>query len=689
MAASSGRCPDDLPAPADSISGSKWELRPGIADVRLEEQAERLWLQCDALPPKLPAGGSSHVLGILHIPQAQAEQEEQQLAVCLPGACLRTGRSGALWRLLLRWVAARFVGELPGNSSQLELLLPGQPKYSAGIIVHSRPNEDCGDRGLLLENEDRLPRFFVGAECVEGASAEGQCMTSWQHLEVSPAHPAAKCCAALARTPAKVTGEGSDGRVLSMLRECQRQHRRAYWLLQIGTLNREARAIRPPDVLSSQLLCVPEECDEDAAGAWLTEIAVVARVSVRVDSASFFLTSERTLHSLASWCRPGRLRLPTRRAWRLANVGRLPDQLFHIMWATADLPPQKMAVLVAEQPLPRRLPAPLPLAKAPSGAAVLFAGAWRFSPRVAEDVRRRLVEPLGAAVFAVLSGPAAGAGAAERAAFLRAFGPAVADFAWARDPGPGALREELLGGRGGGRQSLYEAMGGLILTPLSGNGTTLHSFRKMQAGLELVERYEEARGQRFRWIIHSRTDLLWQADHPPLHLLEEGPASDSTVWIPQTRRHDSDGKDGLCDWHAVVPRSLAGVYFGRWRLLQEGLAPAVRNQNPHVFLRNVLALHGARVGRFPAVMGVERCVTWTCFGFGWWSGRGRGAWRWPEEWREVMRIAPGLERGWLAWERAGAGESGGGGEGNEGGAGPPRLRVVRRALLANATRGAS
>merc|ERR1712125_147104 len=100
----------------------------------------------------------------------------------------------------------------------------------------------------------------------------------------------------------------------------------------------------------------------------------------------------------------------------------------------------------------------------------------------------------------------------------------------------------------------------------------------------------------------SRTDLIWQADHPPLAMLDSG-----AVWIPRTVRHSADGASGLCDWHAAVPRSFADAYFDRWSQFAQGTAPATPNNNPHVFLRSSLRVQGVPVGRFPSVAGLMNC----------------------------------------------------------------------------------
>ena len=71
---------------------------------------------------------------------------------------------------------------------------------------------------------------------------------------------------------------------------------------------------------------------------------------------------------------------------------------------------------------------------------------------------------------------------------------------------------------------------------------------------------EKKRGQKFEWWIHTRSDLHWLADHPPLTLL--GP---EVIWIPRGQDYG-----GMNDRHAVVPRRHIHKYFGLWQGMQDG-----------------------------------------------------------------------------------------------------------------------
>ena len=39
--------------------------------------------------------------------------------------------------------------------------------------------------------------------------------------------------------------------------------------------------------------------------------------------------------------------------------------------------------------------------------------------------------------------------------------------------------------------------------------------------LNLPSGYEQRRGYQFEWLIHTRLDLIWAANHPPLTLMDE------------------------------------------------------------------------------------------------------------------------------------------------------------------------
>ena len=87
----------------------------------------------------------------------------------------------------------------------------------------------------------------------------------------------------------------------------------------------------------------------------------------------------------------------------------------------------------------------------------------------------------------------------------------------------------------------------LRASDLGAFGHAVEAAPTVRYALQLVERYEaQQRGRRFEWLVFSRTDLIWVADHPPLSLLDT-----RAIWIPRTYRHDSDGPHGICDWYAL------------------------------------------------------------------------------------------------------------------------------------------
>ena len=76
-------------------------------------------------------------------------------------------------------------------------------------------------------------------------------------------------------------------------------------------------------------------------------------------------------------------------------------------------------------------------------------------------------------------------------------------------------------------------------------------------------------GGRFDRIIHTRLDLQWLRPHPPIRLL-----SAAHAWVPT----GEDYYGGLNDRHAVLNRSAAEAYFGRWDALVDGSVMSIEPQ---------------------------------------------------------------------------------------------------------------
>eukprot|EP00929_Paragymnodinium_shiwhaense_P087352 TRINITY_DN47562_c0_g2_i5.p1 TRINITY_DN47562_c0_g2~~TRINITY_DN47562_c0_g2_i5.p1 ORF type:complete len:281 (-),score=34.99 TRINITY_DN47562_c0_g2_i5:74-916(-) len=268
-----------------------------------------------------------------------------------------------------------------------------------------------------------------------------------------------------------------------------------------------ATALRPPDYEGYSLLCPPAKCEVNPVGSWI--IPVTTGVGEYDGDIGFYETiNDATNEPAMSTCFPGFYRLPPRRSLSGQDknsvfhqtVGSTANHIWLITWdyglrtvfALQEqlLPTAMLNTTAAAERTPEETGGELPRSRlAPEcdghtdtedeaaystdgGVAVLFSGAWRFSAHVAQTIVKHLVRPLLAKVFAVFSGPGRSGGVAERSAFLGVFGARVAAFDWTYDPAPEELRGEL---NASASFRLYEALGGLVLTPLSGNGTNLHS----------------------------------------------------------------------------------------------------------------------------------------------------------------------------------------------------------------------
>ncbi|CAK9019289.1 Uncharacterized protein SCF082_LOCUS14446, partial [Durusdinium trenchii] len=255
------------------------------------------------------------------------------------------------------------------------------------------------------------------------------------------------------------------------------------------------------------------------------------------------------------------------------------------------------------------------------GAEVLFAGDWRVEERSLASIARHLVHPLKATVLAVLSASPRGsdhevnrtrgskaARAVQAKGVLKRFFPALAGVRWVEDLSTEALRS-LVAPKA---LALYETLGGGAVAPLrrSALGGQLHSLRKMQLAWRMVECYERKRKRRFKWLLYSRLDLIWVADHPPLRLFEPPDA----VWtVPLAGAQEvKETIFAANDWHGLVPRAsrFVAAYFGRWALLRKGL-PWQPLLEPEELLASVCHWLRIPLGLFDATFSLASCRRWT------------------------------------------------------------------------------
>merc|ERR1740123_2894228 len=131
----------------------------------------------------------------------------------------------------------------------------------------------------------------------------------------------------------------------------------------------------------------------------------------------------------------------------------------------------------------------------------------------------------------------------------------------------------------------------------------------------MVEAQEIKRdGRLYEWVVLARADMLWQQDHPPVHLMDR-----RYVYIPygQDNSHYFHGPlKGINDRHAVVPRPLLRKYFGRWGELGTGDAWRYLQQvaeqrhpvNTEQYLLLHLRAHQVPILRFPPVSFLAHCT---------------------------------------------------------------------------------
>ena len=82
----------------------------------------------------------------------------------------------------------------------------------------------------------------------------------------------------------------------------------------------------------------------------------------------------------------------------------------------------------------------------------------------------------------------------------------------------------------------------------------IHQIRDYSLLLDLVERSEATRGQRYERLIFSRLEFVWLASHPPLSFLDP-----QHVWVPY-------GSPRMNDRHVVMNRSHDEVWCRRWEI---------------------------------------------------------------------------------------------------------------------------
>ena len=150
---------------------------------------------------------------------------------------------------------------------------------------------------------------------------------------------------------------------------------------------------------------------------------------------------------------------------------------------------------------------------------------------------------------------------------------------------------------------------------------------------------------RFKWLIHSRLDLIWAAAHPPLSLL------DQRIWVSPLLGAGDPHPNKFClnDWHAIVPRSMAPASWLWWELMLQGSLPWTPHIEPGELLAGVLHVLELPLGEMDAVYCLEHCNKWSCQFKSWMPRKSR--WRYKKSKDTVLARAMGLQSSQLFWQR--------------------------------------
>lgn len=97
-------------------------------------------------------------------------------------------------------------------------------------------------------------------------------------------------------------------------------------------------------------------------------------------------------------------------------------------------------------------------------------------------------------------------------------------------------------------------------------------FEKVGSCLAQIEKYEDQRGCRFRWIVRSRDDAIYHPDHNPFQAWD--PNLEDRIYLNDERRQISNGEWAQPGDHfAITPRNLSESYFRAYRVIDNVCEP--------------------------------------------------------------------------------------------------------------------
>ena len=238
--------------------------------------------------------------------------------------------------------------------------------------------------------------------------------------------------------------------------------------------------------------------------------------------------------------------------------------------------------------------------------AACITGNLRSFPDMVSNIKDRLLEPLGADVFTILT--------YHNSSFAPAVLQALQQLKIVSNrllPAAGNLRTFM-------NEATVESKAKLLnlhknghvsnaLSPWLGpqNAGCTYNMQAQAMCLEDIERAEENTRNLYDWVIWLRCDTVLFTQHPALEHF-----SLNKVWVP-------DGLDyfGLFDRFALIPRKFANVFLGRWPGLLDGsaweyFAPEL---NAEMFLKAHLKAHNVPVARYPRIVGLGQCGDNKCY----------------------------------------------------------------------------
>jgi len=152
--------------------------------------------------------------------------------------------------------------------------------------------------------------------------------------------------------------------------------------------------------------------------------------------------------------------------------------------------------------------------------------------------------------------------------------------------------------------------GNIFLAPVIGNPrlNVLRQLHMQARVLRMLERHEleDRGGTPYSRVVWSRLEFMWLAPHPSVHRLQPS----SCVWVPIEEDYG-----GINDRHALLDRTGASAYLGRWNMLLSGkvldIAPCMRErqctQSSERLTAATIIYHNLTVCRFPSAAFLQCC----------------------------------------------------------------------------------